>query len=72
MKAQYHPNSKDQEEVEILDIFVDGDGQPKMLFVRSDGHVYTAPIGRFTELLNGSKPVKKSRRRLAGEESGTP
>ncbi len=72
MKAQYHPNSKDQEEVEILDIFVDGDGQPKMLFVRSDGHVYAAPIGRFTELLNGSKPVKKSRRRHAGEETGTP
>jgi len=72
MKAHYHPNSKDQEEVEILDIFVDGDGQPKMLFVRSDGHVYTAPIGRFTELLNGSKPVKKARRRPAGEGPGTP
>ena len=72
MKAQYHPNSKDEEEVEILDIFVDGDGQPKMLFVRSDGHVYTAPIGRFTELLDGSKPVKKSRRRHVAEEPGTP
>ncbi len=72
MKAQYHPNSKDEEEVEILDIFVDGDGQPKMLFVRSDGHVYTAPIGRFTELLNGSKPVKKSRRGHAGEGQGVP
>jgi hypothetical protein len=67
VKAQYHPNSKDAEEVEVLDIFVDGDGQPKMLFVRSDGHVHTAPIGRFTELLNGSEPVKKARRRDTGE-----
>ena len=72
MKAQYHPNSKDEEEVEVLDIFVDGDGQPKMLFVRSDGHVHTAPIGRFTELLNGSKPVKKTRRKDAAEGTETP
>ena len=72
MKAQYHPNSKDEEEVEVLDIFVDGDGQPKMLFVRSDGHVHTAPIGRFTELLNGSKPVKKTRRKDAAEGPETP
>jgi len=72
MKAQYHPNSKDAEEVEVLDIFVDGDGQPKMLFVRSDGHVHTAPIGRFTELLNGSEPVKKARRRDAAEGPETP
>jgi len=72
MKAQYHPNSKDQEEVEILDIFVDADGQPKMLFVRSDGHVHTAPIGRFTELLNGSRPVKKARRKDAEAGPETP
>lgn len=72
MKAQYHPNSKDEEEVEILDIFVDRDGQPKMLFVRSDGHVYTAPIGRFTELLNGSKPVKKARRKDTGKGPEAP
>jgi len=59
MKAQYHPNSIDEQEVEILDIFVDVDGQPKMLFVGSDSRVYTAPIGRFTEMRNGSQPVKK-------------
>ena len=72
MKAQYHPNSKDEEEVEVLDIFVDGDGQPKMLFVRSDGHVHTAPIGRFTELLNGSNPVNKTRRKDAAERPEKP
>ena len=73
MKAKYHPNSKDEEEVEVLDIFVDGDGQPKMLFVRSDGHVHTAPIGRFTELLDGSKPAKKARcKKDAGEGPATP
>jgi hypothetical protein len=62
MKAQYHPNSTDREEVEILDIFVDRDGTPKMMFLRLDGHVATAPIGRFTELRNGSSPVKRIRR----------
>jgi hypothetical protein len=62
MKAQYHPNSTDEEEVEVLDIFVDRDGQPKMMYVRRDGHVSTAPIGRFTELRNGDGPVKRIRR----------
>lgn len=62
MKAQYHPNSTDSEEVEILDIFVDRDGQPRMMFLRADGHVLTAPIGRFTELTDGSGPVKRIRR----------
>ncbi len=62
MKAQYHPNSTDREEVEILDIFVDKDGQPRMMFVRANGHVLTAPIGRFTELRNGASPVKRARR----------
>lgn len=62
MKAVYHPNSIETEEVEILDIFVDRDGRPKMLFVRTDGRVLTAPIGRFTEMHNGHKPVKKARR----------
>jgi len=62
MKAQYHPNSTDQVEVEILDIFVDRDGQPKMMYLRADGHVATAPIGRFTELTNGTGPVKRARR----------
>jgi hypothetical protein len=51
--------------VEVLDIFVDQDGLPKILFERADGGVFSAPIGRFTELRNGSPPVKKARRRRA-------
>lgn len=62
MKAQYHPNSTDQVEVEILDIFVDRDGEPKMMYLGADGHVATAPIRRFTELTNGTGPAKRSRR----------
>lgn len=59
MKAQYHPNSTDTEEVEILDIFIDNEGQPRMMFLGADGCVNTAPIGRFTELRNGTPPVKQ-------------
>jgi len=70
MKAQYHPNSTDQVEVEILDIFVDRDGQPRMMYLRSDGHVATAPIGRFTELSNGTGPVKRARRTPHSLEDG--
>ena len=62
MKAQYHPDSTDQIEVEVLDIFVDRDGQPRMMYLSADGHVATAPIGRFTELSNGTSPVKRSLR----------
>jgi len=71
MKAVYHPNSTDTEEVEILDIFVDRDGRPKMLFVRTDGRVLTAPIGRFTEMHNGTQPVKKQRRHLDEVDQGS-
>lgn len=59
MRAQFHPDLAREEEVEILDIFVDSDGSPKMMFVRADGHVYTAPINRFTNLRNGYKPTGK-------------
>mgnify|MGYP001329949222 CR=1 FL=1 len=61
MKAQYHPNNTDQVEVEILDIFVDHDGEPKMMFLHPGGRVATAPIRRFTELKNGTSPAKRSR-----------
>ncbi|MFW6056167.1 MAG: hypothetical protein ACOC9B_02515 [Chloroflexota bacterium] len=61
MKAQFHPDLTREEEVDVLDIFVDTDGSPKMMFVRSDGHVYTAPINRFTNLRNGYKPTGKRR-----------
>jgi len=55
VKARFHPDLTREEEVEVLDIFVDSDGSPKMMFVRGDGHVYTAPINRFTDLRNGYK-----------------
>ena len=61
MKARFHPDLLSEEEVEILDIFVDSDGSPKMMFVRGDGHVYTAPINRFTDLRNGFKPTARKR-----------
>ncbi len=61
MKAQFHPDLAREEEVEVLDIFVDTDGSPKMMFVRSDGHVYTAPINRFTNLRNGYRPTGSRR-----------
>jgi len=57
VKAQFHPDLTREEEVEILDIFVDSDGSPKMMFVRPDGHVYKAPINRFTNLRNGCRPA---------------
>ncbi len=59
MKAVYHPTSNHREEVEILDIFIDADSQPRMMFLRADGHIGTAPIGRFTELRNGTPPLKR-------------
>lgn len=61
MKAQFHPDLTREEEVDVLDIFVDTDGSPKMMFIRSDGHIYTAPINRFTGLRNGDKPQGKRR-----------
>ena len=71
MKAVYHPNSTETEEVEVLDIFVDRDGRPKMLFVRNDGRVLTAPIGRFTEMHNGTHPVKRARRSTEEMDQGS-
>ncbi len=68
MKAQYHPNGTDTEEVDVLDIYIDDEGQPRMMFVRADGRIETAPIGRFTELRNGTPPVKQQYRlRILGD-----
>ncbi len=72
MKAQYHPNSVDSVEVEVLDIFIDQDGRPMMMFLGSDGAVSTAPIGRFTELRNGTPPVKQQfRLRITDTKNGS-
>jgi len=52
VKAIFHRDNREEEEVEILDIFVDRDGEPKMLFTGADGRITTAPINRFTNLEN--------------------
>ena len=52
MKAIFHRDNRVEEEVEVLDIFVDENREPKMLFVGADGRVATAPISRFTNLEN--------------------
>ena len=49
MKAVFHRDTGEEEVVDILDIFVDEEGEPKMLFVGSDGRIATAPINRFTD-----------------------
>ncbi len=59
MKAHYHPNSTDSEQVEILDIFIDEDDHPMMMFLGANGRVATAPIGRFTELEDDTPPVRQ-------------
>ncbi len=70
MRAHYHPDSSHHEEVEILDIFIDGDGHPKMMFLRDNGHVATAPINRFTELRNCTPPVKRQPRAAERRREG--
>ncbi len=52
MKAVFHRDNREEEEVEILDIFVDKDGEPKILFTGADGRIATAPINRFTNFEN--------------------
>lgn len=52
MKAVFHRDNREEEEVEILDIFVDRDGEPKILFTGADGRIATAPINRFTNFEN--------------------
>ncbi|MEA3298158.1 MAG: hypothetical protein U9Q31_01440 [Chloroflexota bacterium] len=50
MKATLHREDGKEEKVKILDIFVDKDGAPKMLFIGEDNQIDTAPIGRFTDM----------------------
>jgi len=49
MKAVFHRDNREEEEVEILDIFVDKDGEPKIRFTGADGRIATAPINLFTD-----------------------
>ena len=55
MKAIYHRTSEEEEEVEILDIYVDENGDPKVLFVDSGNTVTSAPINRFTNFKGESR-----------------
>ena len=50
MKATLHREDGKEERVKILNIFVDKDGAPKMLFIGEDNQINTAPIGRFTDI----------------------
>jgi len=53
MKAVFHPpDGGEEEEVDILDIFVDKGGAPKVLFLGSDDTIATAPTNRFTNFEN--------------------
>lgn len=52
MKAIFHGDNREEEEVEILDIFVDRGGEPKIRFTGADGRIATAPINRFTNFEN--------------------
>ncbi len=52
MRAIFHRYTGDEEKVEVKDIFVDDDGEPKMLFVGEDGKTDIALINRFTDCVS--------------------
>ncbi|MBE9513609.1 MAG: hypothetical protein IMY83_01065, partial [Chloroflexi bacterium] len=52
MKAVFHRDIKEEEVVEVLDIFVDKEGEPRVLFIGSDNRIATAPTNRFTDFEN--------------------
>jgi hypothetical protein len=52
MKAIFHRYAGEEEKVEVKDIFVDDDGEPKMLFVGKDGKTDVALINRFTDCVS--------------------
>lgn len=52
MKAVFHLDNGEEEEVDILDIFVDKDGAPKVLFLGPDDTIASAPTNRFTNFEN--------------------
>lgn len=52
MKAVFHRDIKEEEVVEVLDIFVDREGEPRVLFIGSDNRIATAPTNRFTDFEN--------------------
>jgi len=57
MRAIFHHSTGEEEHVEVLDIFVDGEGIAKVLFINVNDKITTAPINRFT---NYESEIKKS------------
>jgi len=48
MKAIFHRDSGEEEQVKVLDIFVDEEGTAKVLFIGANDEIISAPINRFT------------------------
>ena len=55
MIAIFHRDSGEEEQVRILDIFVDEEGTAKVLFIGTKDEIITAPINRFTNYEGGIK-----------------
>lgn len=55
MKAIFHLDSGEEEQVRVLDIFVDEEGTAKVLFISANDEIIAAPINRFTNYEGGIK-----------------
>ncbi len=55
MRAIFHRDSGEEEQVRVLDIFVDEEGTAKVLFIGKKDKIIAAPINRFTNYEGGVK-----------------
>jgi len=55
MNAIFHRNSGEEEQVRVLDIYIDEEGTAKVLFIGAKDDIITAPINRFTNYEGGIK-----------------
>ncbi len=55
MRAIFHRDSGEEEQVRVLDIFVDEEGIAKVLFIGVKDEIIAAPINRFTNYEGGVK-----------------
>ena len=55
MIAIFHRDSGEEEQVRVLDIFVDEKGTAKVLFIGAKDEIIAAPINRFTNYEGGMK-----------------
>jgi len=55
MRAIFHRDSGEEEQVRVLDIFVDEEGTAKVLFIGTKDEIIAAPINRFTNYEGGVK-----------------